>query len=106
MQIIRQRRSGQRFDPKCTLDKAAFYRMLDATLPRPLAPFTAQEADPAIHLLLFVLRVDGLPPASTCCRARRLRRPPCPENWAKATTASPAAARSPTSIPIARPIST
>ena len=62
MQIIRQRRSGQRFDPKCTLDKAAFYRMLDATLPRPLAPFSAQEADPAIHLLLFVLRVDGLPP--------------------------------------------
>jgi SagB-type dehydrogenase family enzyme len=61
MQIIRQRRSGQRFDPKCTLDKAAFYRILDATLPRPLAPFTAQEADPAIHLLLFVLRVDGLP---------------------------------------------
>ncbi len=60
-QIIRQRRSGQRFDPKCTLDKAAFYRMLDATLPRPLAPFTAQEAAPAIDLLLFVLRVDGLP---------------------------------------------
>jgi len=60
-QIIRQRRSGQRFDPKTTLDKAAFYRMLDATLPRPQAPFSAQEADPAIHLLLFVLRVDGLP---------------------------------------------
>ena len=60
-QIIRQRRSGQRFDPKCTLDKAAFYRLLDATLPRPQAPFAAQEADPAIHLLLFVLRVDGLP---------------------------------------------
>ncbi len=60
-QIIRQRRSAQRFDPQCTLDKAAFYRLLDATLPRPQAPFSAQEADPAIHLLLFVLRVDGLP---------------------------------------------
>lgn len=60
-QIIRQRRSAQRFDPKHTLDKAAFYRLLDATLPRPQAPFTGQEADPAIHLLLFVLRVDGLP---------------------------------------------
>ena len=60
-QLIRQRRSAQRFDPKCTLDKAAFYRILDATLPRPGAPFTAQEAAPAIHLLLFVLRVDGLP---------------------------------------------
>jgi hypothetical protein len=35
--------------------------MLDALLPRPRAPFTAQEADPAIHLLLFVMRVEGLP---------------------------------------------
>jgi len=61
VQLIRQRRSAQRFDPKCTLDKAAFYRILDATLPRPGAPFSAQEAAPAIHLLLFVLRVDGLP---------------------------------------------
>ncbi|WP_412479053.1 SagB/ThcOx family dehydrogenase [Azonexus sp. IMCC34839] len=61
-ELIRQRRSGQRFDPKTTLDKAAFYRLLEATLPRPLAPFSGQEAAPAIHLLLFVLRVDGLPP--------------------------------------------
>jgi len=61
-ELIRQRRSGQRFDPKFTLDKAAFYRMLDATLPRIQAPFTGQEAAPAIALLLFVLRVDGLPP--------------------------------------------
>ena len=60
-QLIRQRRSGQRFDPKCTLDKAAFYRILDATLPRQRAPFGGQEAPPGIHLLLFVLRVDGLP---------------------------------------------
>ena len=59
--LIRQRRSGQRFDPGATLDKAAFYRILDATLPRPQPPFTGQEAAPAIHLLLFVLRVDGLP---------------------------------------------
>ncbi len=59
--LIRQRRSGQRFDPTCTLDKSAFYRMLDAVLPRPQAPFTSQEAAPALHLLLFVLRVDGLP---------------------------------------------
>ena len=61
-QLIRQRRSGQRFDPKCPLDKAAFYRMLDATLPRPGLSFDAQESAPAIALLLFVLRVDGLPP--------------------------------------------
>jgi len=61
-QLIRQRRSGQRFDPKCSLPKAAFYRLLDAVLPRPQVPFAAQEASPRIHLLLFVLRVDGLSP--------------------------------------------
>lgn len=61
-QLIRQRRSGQRFEPKSTLDKADFYRMIDATLPRPGLPFDTQEATPAIALLLFVLRVDGLPP--------------------------------------------
>ncbi len=60
-QLIRQRRSGQRFDPKQSLPKAAFYRMLDAVLPRPQVPFAAQESTPHIHLLLFVLRVDGLP---------------------------------------------
>jgi len=59
--LIRQRRSGQRFDPRHSLPKAAFYRMLDAALPRPQVPFNAQENPPQIHLLLFVLRVDGLP---------------------------------------------
>lgn len=60
--LIRQRRSGQRFDPKCTLARDAFFRILDATLPRDGLPFAAQEASPRIHLLLFVLRVDGLAP--------------------------------------------
>ena len=60
-QIIRQRRSGQRFNPRCSLPKADFYRMLDAVLPRSQAPWLAQEKPPQIHLLLFVLRVEGLP---------------------------------------------
>lgn len=60
-QIIRQRRSGQRFDPRCTLPRADFYRMLDAVLPRPELPFSVLTTAPRIHLLLFVLRVDGLP---------------------------------------------
>lgn len=58
--LIRQRRSAQRFDPKHSLGKAAFYRLLDSVLPRPQAPWQAQEAPSRIHLLLFVLRVDGL----------------------------------------------
>ncbi|UCV20647.1 nitroreductase family protein [Ferribacterium limneticum] len=60
-QIIRQRRSGQRFDPHYALLRPAFYRMLDAVLPRPQLPWLAQTTPPRIHLLLFVLRVDGLP---------------------------------------------
>lgn len=60
-EIIRQRRSGQRFDPRHNLPKTAFYRLLDAVLPRPQSPWLAQQAAPRIHLLLFVLRVDGLP---------------------------------------------
>ena len=59
--IIRQRRSGQRFDPHYALLKPAFYRMLDAVLPRPQLPWLTQETPSRIHLLLFVLRVDGLP---------------------------------------------
>jgi SagB-type dehydrogenase family enzyme len=60
-EIIRQRRSAQRFDPRYSLPKADFYRMLDALLPRPQLPWLAQQTPPRIHLLLFVLRVDGLP---------------------------------------------
>ena len=60
-QIIRQRRSGQRFDPHYALLKPAFYRMLDAVLPRPQLPWLTLATPPRIHLLLFVLRVDGLP---------------------------------------------
>jgi nitroreductase len=60
-EIIRQRRSGQRFDPRYSLPKAAFYRMLDAVLPRPQLPWRAQPSAARIHLLLFVLRIDGLP---------------------------------------------
>jgi SagB-type dehydrogenase family enzyme len=59
-QIIRQRRSGQRFDPHYALLKPAFYRMLDAVLPRLQLPWLAHVTPPRIHLLLFVLRVDGL----------------------------------------------
>jgi SagB-type dehydrogenase family enzyme len=67
-QLIRQRRSAQRFNPVHTLLRAAFFRLLDATLPRSgQPPWAAVEpadpaaGQPAVHLLLFVLRVEGLP---------------------------------------------
>ncbi len=59
-QLIRQRRSGQRFDPRQTLPRTAFLRLLDACLPRPRAPFAGQTTPPQVHLLIFALRVDGL----------------------------------------------
>jgi len=61
MDIIHSRRSAQRFDPRCSLAKTAFYRMLDAVLPRRQLPWSGQTSPTRIHLLLFVLRVDGLP---------------------------------------------
>jgi SagB-type dehydrogenase family enzyme len=61
--IIRQRRSAQAFDGVGTLSAAAFYRMLDMTLPRPgVPPWDSIGWQPRVHLALFVHRVDGLVP--------------------------------------------
>jgi nitroreductase len=61
--IIRQRRSAQRFDGSTVISAAAFYRMLDLTLPRAhIAPWDAIAWQPRIHLFLFVHRVEGLVP--------------------------------------------
>ena len=68
-QLIRQRRSAVSFDGKTSLTSAAFFRMLDRVMPtmelsqldRPV-PWDILPWKPAIHLLLFVHRVDGLPP--------------------------------------------
>jgi len=61
--LIRQRRSGQRYNPRLPLAKDAFYRMLDALLPRPeTAPWPVLPSAARVHLLLFVERVEGLPP--------------------------------------------
>lgn len=67
--IIRQRRSAVAFDGKTSISAATFYRMLQRVMPRverpqlerPM-PWDAWPYDPAIHLLLFVHRVDGLTP--------------------------------------------
>lgn len=61
--LIRQRRSGQRYNQRLPLAKDAFYRMLDALLPRPeTAPWPVLPSAARVHLLLFVERVEGLPP--------------------------------------------
>jgi len=68
-QIIRQRRSLLACDGRTSIPAARFYRMLGRVMPRaelPLAerpmPWDAIPWAPAIHLGLFVHRVDGIEP--------------------------------------------
>ena len=68
-QIIRQRRSAVAFDGKTSISSATFFRMMERVMPwvecpqleRPM-PWDVWPYDPAIHLMLFVHRVDGLTP--------------------------------------------
>ena len=68
-QIIRQRRSAVSFDGKTSISAATFFRMLQLVMPRsdrpqldrPM-PWDVWPYEPAIHLMLFVHRVEGLKP--------------------------------------------
>jgi len=61
--LIRQRRSAQSFDDRGTLSASVLWRLLDATLPRPqLPPFDAWPGAAQVHLLLFLHRIEGIPP--------------------------------------------
>jgi nitroreductase len=68
-QLIRQRRSAVSFDGKTSIASATFFQMLTRVMPaaelpqldRPM-PWDVLPWKPAIHLLLFVHRVDGLIP--------------------------------------------
>lgn len=68
-QIIRQRRSAVAFDAKTSIPAATFFQMLERVMPkveelqmsRPM-PWDVWPYNPAIHLMLFVHRVDGLTP--------------------------------------------
>jgi len=56
------RRSAQRYDGRSEMSSAAFFHLLDATLPRDQPPWESLLAPPRIMLLLFVHRVEGLTP--------------------------------------------
>ena len=68
-QLIRQRRSAVSFDGKTSITSTTFFQMLDRVMPaaelpqleRPM-PWDVLSWKPAVHLLLFVHRVDGLTP--------------------------------------------
>jgi hypothetical protein len=67
--IIRQRRSAVSFDGKTSISAATFFRMMEQVMPRadrpqldrPM-PWDVWPYAPAIHLLIFVHRVEGLTP--------------------------------------------
>jgi nitroreductase family protein len=68
-QIIRQRRSLLACDRKTSIPASRFYRMLERVMPRaerPVrerpVPWDAIPWAPALHLALFVHRVDGIDP--------------------------------------------
>jgi len=62
-QIIRQRRSAVALDGRTGLGRDTFYGMLERVLPKPgRVPMGSLPWKPAIHLVLFVHRVDGLDP--------------------------------------------
>lgn len=68
-QIIRQRRSAVAFDGKTSISSATFFRMIQLVMPgveypqlERSMPWDVWPYDPAIHLMLFVHRVDGLTP--------------------------------------------
>ncbi|MGY3454427.1 nitroreductase [Bradyrhizobium sp. USDA 4353] len=60
--LILSRRSAQRFDSRFTMEADAFYRLLDALLPRAAPPWDAWPYPARLHPLLFVHRVNGLTP--------------------------------------------
>lgn len=68
-QIIRQRRSAVSFDGQTSVTAATFFRILRRTVPgveykqaaRPV-PWDVWPYDPALHLMIFVHRVEGLVP--------------------------------------------
>ncbi|HEX5647010.1 MAG TPA: SagB/ThcOx family dehydrogenase [Nitrospira sp.] len=68
-QIIRQRRSAVAFDGRTSITAEVFFHMLQRVMPcadrgqldRPV-PWDCWPHDPAIHLMVFVHRVEGLTP--------------------------------------------
>jgi len=67
--IIRQRRSAVSFDGRTAISSATFFHLLHRLMPQAHQPQLARPMpwdflpwDPAIHLLLFVHRVEGLEP--------------------------------------------
>lgn len=76
--VVRRRRSAQRFDGQAILPRASFSAMLEATIPGAAPLLAAFPWAPALTLVLFVHRVEGFEPgiyalARDAEQAERLR---------------------------------
>lgn len=58
--VILNRRSAQRFEAKFHMPRETLWSMLDALLPRRVAPFDVWNLPPALHPVVFVHKVEGL----------------------------------------------
>jgi SagB-type dehydrogenase family enzyme len=64
--LIRQRRSAQEYDGVTRMSADTLLSLLARLLPAAAPPWTVWPWAPAVHLLLFVHRVDGLEPGLYC----------------------------------------
>jgi nitroreductase len=65
-ELILQRRSALAFDGQSSMRAEAFFALLSRVMPGPHPPWDALWWDARIHFLLFVHRVDGVPPGLYC----------------------------------------
>lgn len=66
-QLIRQRRSAQHFNKNSApIGLEQFQRILSSLLPGSQTPFSSWNSSPAVHLCLFVHKVEGLEPGLYC----------------------------------------
>jgi SagB-type dehydrogenase family enzyme len=69
--LIRSRRSAQRFDRRARLEADKFWPMMAALMPQTpqgeaTLPWDALSAPTAVHAVLFAHRIDGLVPGAYC----------------------------------------
>ncbi|MDO9008253.1 MAG: ArsC/Spx/MgsR family protein [Thiobacillus sp.] len=60
-EVIRGRRSAQRFDAQFSMAAADFYHLVDSLLPRSHLPWDIWDYTPQVHPVFFVHRVEGVP---------------------------------------------
>ncbi len=64
--LVRQRRSAMAMDPNTSLSRDHFYRIIKRVASLSVSPFTLLLREVAVHLVLFVHRVDDMEPGIYC----------------------------------------